>query len=119
MSDSVFYNALSYVISGNASYASNAVNQIDTWFINEDTYMNPNLEYGEIIRGSANATGTHTGVLDLKCIAKIVSGILLLRGANSTEYTDEMDGQMAVWAGDYAGWLQSADIAMQESSSAK
>ena len=119
MSDAVFYNALSFVISGNTTYAQQAVTQINTWFLDEDTAMNPNLNYGQIIRGPNNAGGTHTGILDLKCMAKVVSGILLLRGANSTDYTDEVDSGMAVWAGNQASWLQTAAIAVQESEQAK
>ncbi|KAG9033457.1 hypothetical protein FS837_002457 [Tulasnella sp. UAMH 9824] len=72
LTSAVFYNVLAWRITGDDTYAGKASHFIDTWFINNDTFMNPNLEYSQVIRG-ANGTGTgaHTGVLDLHCITKI------------------------------------------------
>lgn len=71
MSHAVFYNTLAYKITGNASYADTAAWFIDTWFINNDTYMNPNIEYAQVIRGANGShNGTHFGVLDLHDMTK-------------------------------------------------
>lgn len=64
MADAVLYNSLAWVINGPTSlYAGNAVRYIQTWFLNTDTAMNPNLNFAQMRRGPDNQNGTHTGVL--------------------------------------------------------
>lgn len=38
---------------------------IKTWFLDEDTRMNPNLNYAQMIRGPKGQIGRHTGVLSV------------------------------------------------------
>ncbi len=39
------------------------VSFIQTWFLDSDTAMNPNLNYAQMQRGPDGQIGTHTGVL--------------------------------------------------------
>ncbi|QRW06180.1 alginate lyase [Ceratobasidium sp. AG-Ba] len=79
LSDSIFYNALAWSYTKDSKYSSNIANQIYTWFLNPDTLMTPNLVYAQLLRGPGEQQGSHTGILDLKGMAKITSGILTLR----------------------------------------
>lgn len=63
MSDAVFSNALAWVLTGSSNYSNNVAHFIDTWFINPDTAMTPNLEYGQMQRGPNSGTGMHTGLM--------------------------------------------------------
>jgi hypothetical protein len=63
MSDAVLYNTLAWVINGSDVYMHNAVKYIDTWFINPDTFMYPNLDFAQGRRGSGGNNGSSTGVL--------------------------------------------------------
>ena len=63
MSDAILYNTLAWVFNGSDVYMNNAVHYIDTWFINPDTYMYPNLDFAQGIRGVGGTNGSHTGVL--------------------------------------------------------
>jgi hypothetical protein len=63
MSDAVLYNTLAWVINGSDAYMKNAVHYIDTWFINPDTYMYPNLDFAQGRRGVGGNNGSQTGVL--------------------------------------------------------
>lgn len=63
MSDAILYNTLAWVISGSNVYMNNAVHYIDTWFINPNTYMYPNLDFAQGRRGVGGRNGSHTGVL--------------------------------------------------------
>lgn len=39
------------------------VNFIKTWFLDEETMMNPNVKYAQLARGPDGQVGQHTGVL--------------------------------------------------------
>ena len=51
-----------YQITGDERYARAAAAQLDAWFVNATTRMNPNLLYGQAIKG--RATGRGTGIID-------------------------------------------------------
>ncbi|THH00274.1 hypothetical protein EW026_g2231 [Hermanssonia centrifuga] len=76
--------------------------------------MNPNLNYGQMQRGPNGQTGSHTGLLDLKCMAKIASGILVLRIGKAAEWTSDIDDQFVAWINKYIQWVTTASIALAE-----
>lgn len=117
MSDAVLYNALAWTINGSSVYASNVASWINTWFLAPDTYMNPNLDYAQVVRGPGADTGTHTGVLDLKCMTKVVDAVLILRGGKVPEWTEAIDSGLVNWTTTYIGWLTSNELALQEAAS--
>ena len=119
MSDAVWSNAMAWVINGSSVYASNVASWIDTWFLAPDTYMNPNLNYAQVIRGPGANTGTHTGVLDLKCMTKVVDAVLILRAGKSSQWTEAIDSGLVNWTTTYIGWLTSNAIALQEAAAPK
>jgi hypothetical protein len=43
--------SITYYITLNDTYAVKASELIGSWFLNEDTRMNPNFNYGELNRG--------------------------------------------------------------------
>ncbi|KAI0363966.1 chondroitin AC/alginate lyase [Pilatotrama ljubarskyi] len=114
LSDAVLYNALAWAIQGDAQYSSNVAKFIQTWFIDPDTAMNPNLNYAQMKRGPDGQVGEHTGVLDLKCMSKLVSGVLVLREGKAAEWTSDLDAQLTNWTTSYINWLTTAKIALEE-----
>lgn len=56
---------------------------------------------------------------DLKCMTKIVNGILILRKTNSSAWPSDMDNGMNNWVTQYITWLETAKIALEEQSSTK
>ena len=119
MSDAVLYNSLAWTINGSSLYASNVASWINTWFLAPATYMNPNLNYAQVVRGPGADTGTHTGVLDLKSMTKVADAVLILRGGNAPEWTEAIDSGLVNWTTSYIGWLTSNELALQEAASAK
>ncbi|CAE6450933.1 unnamed protein product [Rhizoctonia solani] len=117
MSDSVFFNSMAWVITGDNTYASNAANEIKTWFVDTATSMTPNLNYAQVKRGPGNQVGQHTGVLDLKCMSKLVSGVLMLRNGSASAWTSDLDSGLRTWVTGYIGWLTTNDLALQEKAS--
>ncbi|KAF9045369.1 chondroitin AC/alginate lyase [Panaeolus papilionaceus] len=120
MSEAVFYNAIAWTFdpSGKELYENRAVKFISAWFLDEDTRMNPNLDFAQMQRGPDGQVGSRTGVLDLKGMAKITSAILILRKGGSTAWTTDLDNQMLAWTRDYINWLETAQLALEEGNSA-
>lgn len=116
LSDAVLYNAIAWVLEGQPSskYSQTVAWFLHTWFINPDTKMKPNLNFAQLARGPNGQVGQHTGVLDLKSFAKIVSGILILRKGVSPDWTTELDNEMVAWANEYIPWLETNKIALGE-----
>ncbi|TFK69870.1 chondroitin AC/alginate lyase [Pluteus cervinus] len=118
LADAVFYNSISWALGKNSSYSKRAASFINTWFLDPATQMNPNLNFAQMIRGVNGTNGTHTGVLDLKCMAKIVTGILILREGKSSDWTSDLDNGMVSWSREYITWLETSTLALQEGWSA-
>ncbi|KII91574.1 hypothetical protein PLICRDRAFT_105018 [Plicaturopsis crispa FD-325 SS-3] len=114
LSDTVLYNAIAWALTGQSNYSTTVANYVSTWFLNPDTAMLPNLNYGQLHRGPTGQNGSHTGVLDLKNMAKIVSGLLILRNGNSTAWTSDLNTKMESWMKEYISWLTTAPIALEE-----
>lgn len=120
MSQSVLYNAFSYAITGTRSYSQKAVSFIDVFFLSEDTGLNPNVNYGQIVRGigEEHQVGTFTGVLDMRGMVKVVNAIIALKGAKSPDWNAKRDEAMKKWMAQYVQWLETSPIANKTSNSA-
>lgn len=63
LANAVFFNSLAWGLEGQSLYSSRVATYIKAWFLDSDTYMNPNLNYAQMERGPTGQNGTHTGVL--------------------------------------------------------
>ncbi|KAJ7203101.1 chondroitin AC/alginate lyase [Mycena pura] len=108
LSDAVLYNAIAATFQKTSSvYSQNVVKFIDTWFLNANTSMNPNLNFAQMNRGPTGQLG-----IDLRGFAKIASGILSLRKSENPDWTAALDTQMVAWCNKYIDWLQTAPNAI-------
>ena len=119
MANAVLFNALAWVLNGSDAYAESAAHFVDVWFLDADTGMNPNLNFAQMQRGPTGQNGTHTGILDLKCMSKVVSGVLILREGRAAEWTSSIDLALTLWTQEYITWLMSASIALEEKAAPK
>ncbi|KAF8973712.1 alginate lyase-domain-containing protein [Flammula alnicola] len=108
----VLYNAIAYALKRSSTYSKTAANLIETFFLSPATKMNPNLNFGQIVRGPGpdGVTGTFTGVLDLRGIVKIVNGISIVKAAGSPDWTQDLDQAMVSWLSTYSDWLATSAI---------
>ncbi|KII93265.1 hypothetical protein PLICRDRAFT_171044 [Plicaturopsis crispa FD-325 SS-3] len=115
---SILYNAVTYSIQQTAAASKNAASFIDAFFLASATRMNPNMNFGQLIRGPGadGQMGTFTGILDLRGIVKIANAILLLKASKSPDWTAARDSGMAAWTKAYSGWLQTSDIGKRTAS---
>ncbi|NKF51934.1 alginate lyase family protein [Shewanella sp. WXL01] len=100
--------ALAYYFSQDEAYAKQGIEFIRTWFINEKTKMNPNVNYGQGVPGRAD--GRRSGIIDTRTLAdRLLDAIAIL--SQSKHWTDNDEKQIKQWYSDYLDWMLEADLA--------
>ncbi|CDO72352.1 hypothetical protein BN946_scf184977.g49 [Trametes cinnabarina] len=120
MSQSVLYNAIAYGMSKTRSYSQNVAKFIDAFFLTPATAMNPNMNYGQQVRGPGkdHQMGTFTGILDLRGVVKVVNAIQLMKAAASPDWTAARDKAMTSWMKSYVSWMQNSALGKETASKA-
>ncbi len=99
-----------YYFTGEERFAERAVHVLRTWFLNEDTGMNPHLEYGQRIPGRVEGRGI--GIIDTRGLADVVDAVGLL--AESDAWMEEDQEGLEAWFADYLEWLIESDHGQDE-----
>ncbi len=102
--------ALAYYFTDHEPYATRAAKLIRVWFIDENTRMNPNLNYGQAIPGITPGRGI--GIVDTYRFAPICDAIRLIESSSS--WTTEDHAAMKKWFDDYLHWLLTSDHGKDE-----
>ncbi|AWG21941.1 hypothetical protein FFWV33_10595 [Flavobacterium faecale] len=104
--------SLAYYVTGNEKYAQKAVDNLKIWFVNPDTRMNPNMNYGQTIPGIRNGLGRGEGVLDTYSFLEMLDGVELLKKSKSFLINDQE--AVKQWFTAYVNWLLTAPVAKEE-----
>ncbi len=102
--------AYAFYFSDNKKYAARAVEVLQTWFVNADTKMNPNLNFGQGIPGVN--TGRGFGIIEFTGILDIITAIEMLRLGNALY--EKTDKALTKWLSDYVNWMQTSKIGLAE-----
>jgi hypothetical protein len=107
------FGALSaaYKVTGEERYAVAAARQLDAWFVNPATRMNPNLLYAQAIKG--RSTGRSIGVIDTLHLAEVALGVEALRGSRAL--TKDEEAAVVGWFRDYLHWIRTHPYGVEES----
>jgi hypothetical protein len=101
---------LAYYFSGNEAYATHAAKLLEVWFLDSATKMNPNLNYGQAMKGHNEGRGA--GMIDTRHFVKMIDGIGLLNGSNKWSAADQMG--MQDWFSKFLNWMQTSKNGMDE-----
>lgn len=104
--------ALAYYLTGNEKYAEKAVANLKIWFINKDTKMNPNMNYGQTIPGINNGLGRGEGILDTYSFFEMLDAVEILKKSKAFTIEDQL--AIEDWFKTYVNWLQTAPVAAEE-----
>lgn len=101
MVDRVQALALTYALTNDERYATKAIDQVDHWFVAPATRMNPNLNFGQAIKGVV--TGRGIGIIETYQFRYLIDALTLLR--SSAAWTPAVDSGLKAWLNSYLTWL--------------
>lgn len=99
-----------YEITGDARYASRAVDHLRAWFVDERTRMNPALLYAQAIHG--RATGRGIGIIDAIHLVEVAQAIRVLERMGYLH--GETLAALKGWFADYLHWITSHPYGLAE-----
>ncbi|WP_052670954.1 alginate lyase family protein [Draconibacterium sediminis] len=102
---------LAYYFSGDEKYILKARKIVRVWFIDENTKVNPNVDYGKAIPGKVS--GTNFAIIDWTDLGKVITTIQLLEKSNLWSANDSI--VMEKWLNDYYKWLTESEFGILES----
>lgn len=101
---------LAYFYTEDQKYANKAIELLKIWFLNEDTKMNPHLNYAQSVPGLND--GRCFGIIEFSGIRGVIECLETL------EYFNQLDAQtkqgMITWLEEYANWLQISELGIME-----
>lgn len=101
---------LAYYYSKEEVYAGFATTLLQTWFLNEATKQNPNLNFGQGIPGTN--TGRGIGIIETRGLTKLIDAAILLQGSKS--WTSTNHTALKKWFADYLSWLTNSQYGKDE-----
>ncbi|MCG6186211.1 alginate lyase family protein [Maribellus maritimus] len=99
-----------FYFSDEKKYAEKAIKLIETWFINPETLMNPNLEYAQGIPGRTEGRGI--GIIDWSGINRLITPFQILEATGYLQ--NETKTQLHNWFEEYHNWLVSSKKGIDE-----
>lgn len=102
--------AVSYYFTQNNKYAAHAAKLLDTWFLNAETRMNPNLNFGQSIPGITDGRGI--GLIDTWPLVKLLDATQLLR--TSPHWGNQQHTRLQTWVTEFLRWMRESDIGKDE-----
>jgi hypothetical protein len=96
--------ALAFYFTGDEKYAKHAANILRVWFLDDATKMNPNLNYGQAVKGQNDGRGA--GLIDTRHFIKVVEAAGILQ--NSTSWTPTDNKGLQAWFGSFLAWMQTS-----------
>jgi hypothetical protein len=102
--------ALAHYLTGEERYAAHAARLLRAWFLDGETRMNPNLNFGQFVPGLNDGRGS--GIIDTSRLLEVVDAIGLLHGAKAWSAADQAG--VEAWFRQYLRWLQTSKLGKEE-----
>lgn len=93
--------ALAFYLTDREPYAAHAASLLRVFFLNPDTRMNPNLNFGQAIPGETEGRGS--GLIEVRSLVQIADSLQLLATSKAWRPADQT--AMRGWIEAYLQWL--------------
>lgn len=108
--DAVEILTMAYLYSGNQKYAQRAIELIKIWFLDDETHMNPNMEFAQFVPGKSS--GRSYGIIESRVL------MYILDDANILYHKGQMDidsyYRLNEWSRQFLHWLVFSDHGKKE-----
>ncbi|KAF9206203.1 hypothetical protein BGZ49_002852 [Haplosporangium sp. Z 27] len=101
---------MAYHFTGRKEYLEKCVMRLKEWFLDEATYMNPNINYGSLRKGEK--LGARTGVLDMFTIFRVFDALHYLK--QDPAWPQDLIPHLQEWFTRYVEWLETSTLAKVE-----
>ncbi|KAH7059374.1 alginate lyase-domain-containing protein [Linnemannia elongata] len=101
---------MAYHFTGRKEFADKCAMRLREWFLDEATYMNPNINYGSLRKGEK--LGARTGVLDMFTIFRVFDALHYLK--QEPTWPQDLIPQLQGWFTQYVRWLETSTLAKVE-----
>ena len=106
----IYTLSLAYYFSGKEKYANHASKLLEVWFLDTATRMNPNLNFGQAVKGVIE--GRAEGIIDTRHFIYLIDAVDLLKGSES--WTSDNQVELKKWFSQFLSWLQNSKIGIKE-----
>ena len=108
--EAVYTLSLANYFSEENKYALHAIKLLQVWFLDTATKMNPNLNFGQAIKGQN--TGRGAGLIDTRHFVKLIDGINLLKQSGKLSTKDF--SALQSWFTEFLNWMQTSKVGKEE-----
>ncbi len=108
--ENMYTLGLAYYFSGKEKYAKHVSKLMSVWFLDTATKMNPNLQFGQAVKGVT--TGRAEGIIDTRQFIFALDAVELIR--NSKHWPKQKDDELKVWFTSFLSWLNNSEIGKDE-----
>jgi hypothetical protein len=99
-----------WMLTGNVAYARQAAQHLRAWFLNQDTRLNPNLQYAQAIQG--RSTGRGIGIIDTIHLVEVTRAIPFLCYPDVLSQSEH--NQLQQWFAEYLDWMTHSSNGVEE-----
>ncbi len=108
--ESIYTLSLAYYFSNDTKYADHANSLLRVWFLDAATKMNPNLNFGQAMKGHNDGRGA--GLIDTRHLIKVVDAIELLNSTGNMKSEDFKVLQN--WFTQFLSWMHTSKNGIDE-----
>lgn len=102
------YLSVAFYLTKDRKYYDAFIWQIRAWFIDEGTYMYPNLAYAQVIPGHNNNKGRSTGTIDAYTFNDIIESVRLVNRRKKMD--NETINSLRNWFISFSSWLENGEF---------
>ncbi len=110
MCEAVLSLGIGAFLLGQKACAERAAKVLAVWFVDPKTRMNPNLEFGQAVRGVNDGRGT--GIIDTVSLIHAAQGVVLAE--QSAGFDKSVAAGVREWYRDYLKWLTTSKKGLDE-----
>ncbi len=105
LANDVIHLGVAYFYTKDESYVKWAAKLLDCFFVNNDTKMNPNFNFSQVVPGQDDSGGS---IMESVVLINVIEGIQLMK--SSPNFPQKLKTELNRWFLQYLNWLNSDPV---------